>query len=57
MTREPVDTVDPTRPQAALTFEKSKGELLGAAGEGWDLFTAALDRAAVLDRVRADRRR
>ena len=46
--RTPVDTIDPSRPQAALTFANVKGEPLGKAGEGWDIFTRALDRAAVL---------
>ena len=48
VTRTPVDTVDPSRPQAALAFDKAKGDPLGKAGEGWDLFLRALDRAAVL---------
>ena len=48
VTRTPIDTIDPSRPQASLTFDKVKGELLGKAGEGWDVFTRALDRAAVL---------
>jgi alkylation response protein AidB-like acyl-CoA dehydrogenase len=48
VTRTPVETVDPSRPQAAITFDKAKAEPLGQSGEGWDLFTRALDRAAVL---------
>ena len=48
VTRTPVDTIDPSRPQAALTFAKAKAEPLGKTGEGWDVFTRALDRAAVL---------
>lgn len=43
-----IDTVDPSRPQAALTFVKAEGEPLGKTGDGWGLFTRALDRAAVL---------
>jgi acyl-CoA dehydrogenase len=48
VTRTPVETVDPSRPQASIVFDKAKGELLGPAGEGWRLFIDALDRAAVL---------
>lgn len=46
--RETLQTLDPTRGHARLTFTKAKGERLGKAGEGWDLAEAVLDRAAVL---------
>ena len=48
VTRAPVETVDPSRPQASLSFNDATAELLGKAGEGFDLFRMALDRAAVL---------
>jgi len=41
-------TVDPSRNHARLTFDDAPAELLGTAGEGWRLFEAARDRAAVL---------
>ena len=34
VTRTPVDTVDPSRPQAALSFDRAKGDPLGKTGEG-----------------------
>lgn len=48
VTRETVRTVDPTRDHAQLTFAGAPAELLGAAGEGWELTRALLDRAAIL---------
>ncbi len=46
--REKVKTLDPTRSHAKITFDKAKAERLGAAGQGWDLAEAVLNRAAVL---------
>ncbi|MGE0829267.1 MAG: acyl-CoA dehydrogenase family protein [Hyphomonadaceae bacterium] len=46
--REPLKTLDPTRGHARLSFEGAKAERLGAAGEGWALAQAVLDRAATL---------
>jgi alkylation response protein AidB-like acyl-CoA dehydrogenase len=46
--RETLKTLDPTRGHAKLTFKNAKAERLGAAGQGWDLAEAVLDRAAVL---------
>ena len=48
VTRETLTTLDPTRGHARLTFRGARAERLGAAGEGWDLAEAVLDRAAVL---------
>ena len=48
VTRTPLDTVDPARPQARLDFAACPAEQLGAAGEGWTLLQQILDRAAVL---------
>jgi alkylation response protein AidB-like acyl-CoA dehydrogenase len=48
VTREDVETIDPTRKQAKITFTGAAAEPLGAAGEGWRILTDVLDRAAVL---------
>jgi alkylation response protein AidB-like acyl-CoA dehydrogenase len=48
ITRETLKTIDPSRGHAKLTFAGAKAERLGAAGEGWALTEAVLDRAAVL---------
>jgi acyl-CoA dehydrogenase len=46
--RETLDSIDPTRGQARLTFDGAPVEPLGAAGEGWAIAERVLDRAAVL---------
>jgi alkylation response protein AidB-like acyl-CoA dehydrogenase len=46
--RETIKTLDPSRGHARLTFDKAKGERLGAAGQGWAVSEQVLDRAAVL---------
>ena len=48
VTREGLDTIDPTRSQSRLTFTDAPAEPLGATGEGWRLASDALDGAAVL---------
>jgi len=48
VTRTMLKTLDPTRGHAKLDFKNAKAERLGAAGHGWDLAEAVLDRAAVL---------
>ncbi len=48
VTRETLDTIDPTRSQARITFNGAPGEPLGPTGEGWRILTEVLDRAAVL---------
>ena len=48
VTRSTMQTIDPTRSQAKLGFDGAIGEPLGAAGEGWWIVSAVLDRAAVL---------
>jgi acyl-CoA dehydrogenase len=48
VTRTTVDTVDPTRSHARLTFTETPAEPLGGAGGGWALLERLLDRAAVL---------
>jgi hypothetical protein len=46
--RETVETVDPTRSHARLTFDRTPAELLGTEGAGWDITESVLDRAAIL---------
>jgi len=46
--RETLESLDPTRGVARLSFDGAAAERLGAAGEGFDLVQAILDRAAVL---------
>ena len=46
--RTTLKTLDPTRGHAKLEFKNAKAERLGAAGQGWELTEAVLDRAAVL---------
>ncbi|MDA0339638.1 MAG: acyl-CoA/acyl-ACP dehydrogenase [Proteobacteria bacterium] len=45
---ESVETVDPTRSHAKVTFDGVAAEPLGAAGEGWAILDKVYDRAAVL---------
>jgi alkylation response protein AidB-like acyl-CoA dehydrogenase len=47
VTRETLETLDPTRSVAKLTFAGAAAELLGEAGEGLSMTEAVLDRAAV----------
>lgn len=46
--RRALDTIDPTRAQAELTFNSAAAERLGEPGEGWSQYQTLLDRAAVL---------
>lgn len=46
--RTVLDTIDPSRSQAKITFNGAATELVGAAGDGWRLYEEALDRAAIL---------
>jgi alkylation response protein AidB-like acyl-CoA dehydrogenase len=48
VTREVLETIDPTRGQARITFENVSVEPLGATGDGWYIATQVIDRAAVL---------
>jgi alkylation response protein AidB-like acyl-CoA dehydrogenase len=48
VTAEAVETVDPTRSHAKVTFDGTAAEPLGAAGEGWAILDKVFDRAAVL---------
>ena len=46
--RTVLETIDPSRSQASLSFKGAKAERIGAEGEGWRLYEEALDRAAIL---------
>ena len=46
--RTVLETIDPSRSQASLSFKDAKAERIGAEGEGWRLYEEALDRAAIL---------
>ena len=48
VTREPLQTLDPTRDAAKLAFAGAAAERLGAPGEGFALLEQVMDRAAVL---------
>ena len=48
VSREALESIDPTRSQARVSFEGAPVELLGEAGQGWRLLSDLLDRAAVL---------
>ncbi len=48
VTRETVDTLEPTRSHAKITFNGAKAERLGEAGHGADLAAQLMDRVAVL---------
>ena len=48
VSREPVETLDPSRSNARITFDGAEAELLGESGQGWALKDRVFDRAAVL---------
>lgn len=48
VSRARVETLDPTRSHARIDFDSASAELIGDAGEGWELTRRILDRAAVL---------
>ena len=48
VSREELDTIDPTRSQARLSFDEAEADLLGGTGDGWNIATQVMDRAAVL---------
>ncbi len=48
VTRENVETVDPTRNHARIVFNNAPGDALGNGADAWDLVNKVLDRAAVL---------
>lgn len=48
ITRKALESIDPTRGQARITFDNAPVEPLGNSGDGWHIATQVLDRAAVL---------
>jgi alkylation response protein AidB-like acyl-CoA dehydrogenase len=46
--RETIETLDPSRSHAKITFDGAPAEALGAAADGWELLTRVQDHAAVL---------
>jgi acyl-CoA dehydrogenase len=48
VTRTTVPSLDPTRTLAQIDFDAVAAEPLGQAGQGWDILSTALDRAAIL---------
>ena len=47
VSRRRVETIDPARKHAELTFNDASAELLGADGEGWSLLERLYDAAAI----------
>lgn len=48
VTREALQTIEPTRSQAKVAFDGAPAELLGGEGDGWHIATQVMDRAAIL---------
>ena len=48
VSRTNVETVDPTKNYAELSFQNAPAEALVAEGDGWHILTTVMDRAAVL---------
>lgn len=48
VSRETLETVDPTRNLATLTFKDTPAEPLGNTGQGWTILEDVYDRAAIL---------
>ncbi|MCA8893109.1 MAG: acyl-CoA/acyl-ACP dehydrogenase [Hyphomonas sp.] len=46
--REELQTIDPTRGQARITFTNTPAERLGPSGDGWHIASQVMDRAAIL---------
>ncbi|HSZ12346.1 MAG TPA: acyl-CoA dehydrogenase family protein [Rhizomicrobium sp.] len=46
--RRDVETVDPSRGYAEITFDNASAEALGKAGEAWSTMSRVLDHAAIL---------
>jgi acyl-CoA dehydrogenase len=46
--RRAEDSIDPSRKHAEITFENAGAEALGKAGEGWEITSRVLDRAAIM---------
>jgi acyl-CoA dehydrogenase len=48
ITRQAIETIDPTRSHATLTFDGAPAEPLGPLADGWRNLEATLDRAAIM---------
>lgn len=48
VSRQTVNTLDPTRSHGEIQFSDTSAELLGGVGEGWPLLQKVFDHAAVL---------
>lgn len=48
VTREALETLDPSRSHARLTFDGAPAEPLGGEGDGWRIAEQVTDRAAIL---------
>jgi acyl-CoA dehydrogenase len=48
VSRRTEDSIDPSRKHAEITFDNAPAEALGKAGEGWEISSRVLDRAAIL---------
>tara|TARA_R110000787_G_scaffold9090_1_gene31887 strand:- start:14898 stop:16022 length:1125 start_codon:yes stop_codon:yes gene_type:complete len=48
VSRDVLESIDPTRDQARITFSGCPAELLGAKGDGWHIASVVMDRAAIL---------
>ncbi|WP_374346202.1 acyl-CoA dehydrogenase family protein [Phenylobacterium sp.] len=48
VTRETLESIDPTRSQGRIVFDGAPAERLGEAGQGWRLVADMHDRAAIL---------
>ena len=46
--RQELETIDPTRGQARITFTNAPVEPLGSQGDGWHIASQVMDRAAIL---------
>ena len=46
--RKKVDSLDPSRGAADITFDNANAEALGKVGEGWSVASRVMDRAAIL---------
>jgi acyl-CoA dehydrogenase len=48
VSRENLNSIDPTRGQARLVFDGAPATTLGSKGDGWHIATQVMDRAAIL---------
>ena len=48
VTRETLETIDPSRSYARITFDGAEAQALGGEGDGWRILSSVMDRAAIL---------